>query len=127
MPPVPMYPNNPMPCTDGHHRWWMWNGHEINLNADDLDEPPVPVRAAILAHRDAVSPEDLDFAFYLVWLVDEHPPWDRNCPTCHTAGPCTDQLLAHGIALQFLIRKSTEIVRRSQANLARRDWKRATA
>lgn len=127
MPPVPMYPNNPMPNTDGHHRWWVWDGHEINLNEEDLNAYPKPVRAAVLAYRDAVTPEELDAAAYLVWVVEEHSPWSGGCSTCRTVEPCEYLRRGDEVAAEFLIRKSLELVARSKANIAHYDRNRGAA
>lgn len=126
MPPVPMYPDNPIPHTGGLHRLWMWDGHEIDLGNPDLEAYPMPVRAAVLAHRDATDDvsEDLDAAAVLVWIVEEHPPWSGGCSSCGTPGECDQLLAARDVALLFLIRKSTEVVRRSRATIARFDKKR---
>lgn len=127
MPPVPLYPDRPVPYTNGHHSWWVWDGHEINLMESDLEAYPLPVRAAVLAHRDATSPDELDAAAYLVWVVEEHPPWDGGCSTCDTAGPCPYLRRAEYIGTEFLVRKSWELIYRSRANIARFDQKRAVA
>lgn len=128
MPPVPMYPDNPIPDSGGMHRLWMWDGHEIDLKSDDEGAYPVPVRAAVLAHRDADpdDPDDLDAAALLVWTVEEHPPWSGGCPTCGTAGECDAQQAARDVALLYMIRKTAIVVRRSRATVARFDQKRAT-
>jgi hypothetical protein len=126
MPPVPMYPDQPMENTDGHHRFWMWNGHEINLNEEDLDAYPKPVRTAVLCWRDTSTPEETDLAEYLVWTVEQHDPWDGGCQACGTPEACDALVEANQLGTIFLIKKSAELVRRSRANLARRDWK-ATA
>lgn len=123
MPPVPMYPDHPMQGTDNHHRWWVWDGHEINLNGDN----PHLVAEATLAHRDASSDEERDVAVYLVWVVESHPSWDGGCSACRTDRACDEQRRANGVALEFLIRKSTKLVRRSKANIARFDEMRGAA
>jgi hypothetical protein len=61
-----------------------------------------------------------------VWTVEEHPTRSGGCPTCGTSGECAAQQVARDIALLYLIRKTTTIVRRSRATLARLDQKRAT-
>lgn len=126
MPPVPMYPDQPMENTNGHHRFWIWNGHEINLNEDDFHAIPTPVRTAVLCWRDATTSEETDIAEYLAWAVEQHDPWTTDCEACETPNPCSTLVEAEQIGTAFLIKKSAELVRRSQANLARRDWK-ATA
>lgn len=127
MPPEPLYPDAPMANTDGHHRWWIWDGHVVTLKPDDGEWNPPLVAEAILAHRDASTDEERDVAVYLVWVVESHPTWDGGCPTCHTDKACDEQWRANGVALEFLIRKSTELVRRSKANIARFDEKRGAA
>jgi hypothetical protein len=129
MPPVPMYPDNPIADSGGLHRLWMWGDHEIDLDPRlDGDAYPVPVRAAVLAHRDADpdDPDDLDAAALLVWTVEEHPPWSGGCSTCGTAAECDAQQAARDVALLYMIRKTTTIVRRSRVTVARFDQKRAT-
>lgn len=129
MPPDPIHPNNPIPDSDGLHRLWMWNGHEIDLDPRlDDGRHPLPVRAAVLAHRDADpdDPDDLDAAALLVWTVEEHPPWSGGCTTCGTSTACDAQRAGRDVALEFLLRKSTAVLTRSQANADRFDQKRAT-
>lgn len=80
----------------------------------DGDHPRM-VYAAILAHRDAETEEERDIAEVLVWTVETHPPWDGNCPEYGRPGTCPDQQRGDVIALEYLIRKSTEIMRRCAA------------
>jgi hypothetical protein len=96
-------------------RTWQWCGRAIHLIKDDQ---PRLVLAALLAYRDASTPEDGDVAELLVWTVEEHPPWDDHCPTCGTDGACDTQRQADELALDYLIRKSTELVRRSRERIA---------
>lgn len=109
----------PVPLDDGGHVW-QW-GDRVLVLADEDQPTPLMVCAAILAIRDATTPEHEDVAAVLVWTVEEHPPWDGPCPNCGTPDLCDDQKRAHGLALEFLITKSTEIVRRSRQRLARLD------
>lgn len=53
-------------------RWWLVNGQEVDLNADAGTCPP-NVRAAVLAHRDASTPEEQDIAAYLEWALTAEP------------------------------------------------------
>lgn len=127
MPPVPMYPNNPIPDSGGLHRLWMWDDHEIDLR-NDADAYPVPVRAAVLAHRDANpdDSDDLDDDALLTWTVEAHPPWSGCCPACRMSDQCDAQQAVRDVALLYMIRKTANIVRRSRATLAQFDQKRAT-
>lgn len=102
MPPLPMHPADP------HRRWWMWGTHEIDLRGDD--PPPAPIRAAVLAVRDAVTDEDHAAAAYLVWAIEEHPPWDGGCAACHTADRCPDQQTAVDVGFEFVMRHSSRLV-----------------
>lgn len=109
---------------DPDGRRWTWLGHTIDVGSEgviaaiqDYDGLRI-VGAAVLAHRDAVTSADLDDAALLAYLVEAHPPWDGDCPTCQTADPCAEQLTGEQIALGYLIRKSAEFVQRSRARLA---------
>lgn len=114
-------------------RWrvWSWDGREIDMESKDL--PPL-VRPAILAYQDASTDEERDIAEVLVWTVELHPTWTTDpyptwngggCTTCGTKTACPDQVRANALAAEFLIRKSTALVRRSRTNIARFDQKRA--
>jgi len=122
---MPLTPMNPVLETRPH--WWLWDGHEINLNESDPNAYPKLARAAVLAHRDAESPEDLDAAAYLAWAVEEHPPWNGGCTACGAEDSCDDQRRANGIALEFLIRRSTDFLRSARATAAQIDQKRTAA
>jgi hypothetical protein len=73
-------------------------------------EYPRMVIAAILANRDATTDEQRDAAEVLIWTVEEHPPWGGWCPTCRTQEPCEAQRRADVVALEYLIKKSTELM-----------------
>lgn len=123
MAPVPLYPKDPTPDTDNHHRWWWWEQRDVNL----ADSQPYLVAEAVLAHRDASTEEEIDMAVYLVWTVELHPPWDGGCRTCDVLNPCAEQRKASNLALEFLIRRSTDLMRRSKTTVARFDEKRGMA
>lgn len=91
---------------------WEWCGRSIGTLDSNY---PRMVHAAILANRDASTDEERDAAEVLIWTVEFHPPWDGTCPTCGTAGACDGQRRADVIGLEYLIRKSTEIMRRCAA------------
>lgn len=91
---------------------WLWCGRRITTLGSSY---PQMVHAAILANRDASTEEERDAAEVLIWTVELHPPWDGNCPTCGTAGACEAQRRGDVVGLEYLIRKSTEIVRRCAA------------
>ncbi len=94
--------------TNGTGQNWLWMGRRIST----VDgEYPRLVAAAILAYRDAWIGPDLDTAEVLVWTVEEHPPWNGNCPACGTAGACDAQRRGDVVALEYLIKKSTELIR----------------
>jgi hypothetical protein len=102
------------------HRRWLWDGHEVDLQANDL---PLLVRVAVLAHRDARTDEDQDAAAYLAWAVEEHPPWTGGCERCLTGGPCSDQRQASEVVLEFLIRRSTAFIASAKSTIARLEQK----
>lgn len=117
MPPEPLYP------APDRQQFWLWEGHEVDLTADHL---PRLVRAAVLAHQDADPGEERDIAEVLAWTVELHPPWDgHGCPTCATTTPCDDQQRAEGLATEFLLRKSADLVARARATITRIEQKRA--
>lgn len=99
----------------GDDRTWSWCGRTVHLITGDH---PRLVGAAILAHRDAATEDDEDFAAVLLWTVEEHPPWNGDCPTCGTDGPCETQQAGDGLALDYLIRRTTDLVRCSRERLA---------
>jgi len=115
---------------DPDGRLWEWLGHTVDIGSPGCvtpiqDYPGLRlVGAAVLAHRDAVTPADLDDAALLGYIVEAHPPWDGNCPACGTAEPCQPQRDGELLAGAYLVRKSTELVQRSRANLAAHDARR---
>jgi hypothetical protein len=119
MPPEPL---------DTEGRMWRWLGQSIDLGDDQPHDGKAyapNVRAAILAHRDASTPEEEDAAVYLVWSTEEHPPTENGphagCRTCRTDKPCAEQDRAFSIANQFLLTKSMQLVHRSRRRLAEVD------
>lgn len=105
------------PTRLGDDRTWQWGDRVVHLLGGDH---PRIVYAALLAFRDAATPEDGDVADVLVWTVEEHPPWSGGCPICGTEGVCDMQRTADGLALEYLIRASTDRVRRVRERLANR-------
>lgn len=95
---------------------WAWHGRRISMAEGGY---PRMVYAAILALRDASTEEEHDMAEVLVWTIDEHPPWNGNCPTCGTPGACDSQLRGDVVGLEFLIRKSTQLMRRCASQPSR--------
>lgn len=87
-------------------RWWWVNGLEVDLNAEAGTYPP-NLRAAVLAHRDADTPEEQDIAAYLEWALDADPSE------------------ADEIAREFLWSKSQQIYRRLSARLDEIERRRA--
>jgi hypothetical protein len=116
MPPEPL---------DNEGRLWRWLGQTIDLGDAQPDDGKVyaaNIRAAILAHRDAITPEEQDTAVYLVWSTEEHPPTENSphadCRTCHTDKPCAEQDRAFSVANPNLTAKAMELVHRSRQRLA---------
>jgi hypothetical protein len=105
-------------------RWWRVDGHEVDLNAS-TGTYPLNVRAAVLAHRDADTPEEHDLAALLEWVTEAHPLWDGACPTC--GRDCPDQSRIRPLATDWLFVKSQQIHRRFTARLARLEAQRRTA
>lgn len=110
---------------DSEGRMWEWLGHTVDVGIDGGAISEVQdyeglrlVGNAILAHRDATGTDLQQFAEELVRIVEEHPPWDGNCRNCGTSEPCSAQLIGDELALVYAIRKSTDLVRRSRANVA---------
>lgn len=101
----------PIRVSDDGQRW-LWCGRRISTMDGDY---PRMVYAAILANRDAATEEERDIAEVLVWTVEEHPPWNGSCPHYEGNGPCDDQRRGDAIALEYLIRKSNQIMARCAA------------
>lgn len=95
---------------------WLWMGRRISTMDGQY---PRLVAAAILAYRDAWIGPDLDTAEVLVWTVEEHPPWNGNCPTCGTPGACEAQQRGDVVALEYLIKKTTELIRHGESRRLR--------
>lgn len=91
---------------DSTGRWWLAHGVEVDLNAVEGGYPLV-LRAAVLAHRDADSPEELDIAAYLEWASSPEG----------SAGEL--------IAVEFLSRKAQQLVARLNERLDRLERRRA--
>ena len=116
MPPEPL---------DTEGRMWRWLGQVIDLGDDQAGDGKVyapNVRAAILAHRDAVTAEEQDTAVYLVWSTEEHPPSengpDAGCRTCRTERPCAEQDRAYLLANEYLTARAQRLVAVSRRRLA---------
>jgi len=117
MPPEPL---------DTEGRMWRWLGLVIDLGDDQASDGKVyapNVRAALLAHRDAVTPEEQDTAVYLVWSTEEHPPSENGphagCRTCRTERPCAEQDRAYLLANEYLTAKTQQLVAASRRRLQR--------
>lgn len=115
MPPEPL---------DTEGRMWRWLGQVIDLGDDQATDGKVyapNVRAAILAHRDAVTPEEQDTAVYLVWSTEEHPPSENgphaSCVTCRSDESCAEQHRAYLLANEYLTAKAQQLVAASRRRL----------
>jgi hypothetical protein len=95
-------------------RWWLVDGHEVDVNAPE-GTYPLNLRAAVLCHRDAVDDADKDLAALLEWTVEAHPLWTGTCPAC---GPeCAANATARPLATEWLARQARLVYERVSARL----------
>jgi len=94
-------------------RWWRVDGHEVDLNSGP-HYPPL-VRAAVLAHRDASTPEAHDLAALLAWAVEEHPLWTGACPVDGVV--CETNQQAGRLATEWMFTRSQQLRERITATL----------
>ena len=101
-------------------RWWRVDGHEVDVNSGS--RYPMNVRAALLATRDATTPEGEDLAALLTWAVEVHSMWTGTCAVDGTV--CETQEQARRLATEWLFTQAQVVHARVVARLAEaeRGW-----